>query len=91
MEKYPNDDFLGKLYVFDGRLTMGFNLDDPKHKIVGKCAICQKPTDIYRDCKNAYCQNQRHFVACASCFEKNMKYCSVCFKNIIFKLQPKTW
>ena len=31
MEKYPNEDFLGKLYVFDGRIVMGFNTDDPKH------------------------------------------------------------
>lgn len=84
MEKYPNEDFLGKLYVFDGRLTMGFNIDDPKHKIIGKCAVCQKPADIYRDCKNAHCQNLRHFVACVSCFEKNMEYCSVCSKKVNF-------
>jgi UPF0176 protein len=40
MEKFPNTYFEGKLLVFDGRETMGFNLDDPKHKTVGKCRVC---------------------------------------------------
>ena len=45
MEKYPNTYFEGKLLVFDGRETVGFNVDDPKHKIVGKCRICEKPSE----------------------------------------------
>lgn len=40
MEKYPNTYFEGKLLVFDGRETMGFNLDDADHKVVGKCRNC---------------------------------------------------
>lgn len=32
MEKYPNEDFQGKLYVFDGRIVMApFYTDDSKH------------------------------------------------------------
>ena len=30
MEKYPNQHFKGKLYVFDKRLTIGFNTDSPE-------------------------------------------------------------
>lgn len=75
MEKYPNENFLGKLYVFDGRIAMGFNIDDPKHKIVGKCKFCFKSADTYRDCKNIYCQGKRHFISCEGCFEKYQGYC----------------
>lgn len=45
MEKYPNTYFEGKLLVFDGRETMGFNVDDPDYKMVGKCRICGEPSE----------------------------------------------
>jgi UPF0176 protein len=45
MEKYPNTYFEGKLLVFDGRETMGFNLDDPNYKSVGKCRNCGVPSE----------------------------------------------
>ncbi len=45
MEKYPNTYFEGKLLVFDGRETMGFNLDDENHKVVGKCRICEATSE----------------------------------------------
>ena len=38
MEKYPNRDLLGELFVFDNRVAIGFNLDSSDHKIV--CANC---------------------------------------------------
>lgn len=65
MEAYPNEDFKGQLYVFDGRLTMGFNLDDPKREIVGKCASCGKPSEAYVNCKDDFCH--RHFICCMEC------------------------
>ncbi len=65
MEAYPNEDFLGQLYVFDGRLTMGFNLDDPKRQIVGKCVACGKPSEAYVNCKDDFCH--RHFICCMEC------------------------
>ncbi len=76
MEKYPNEDFLGSLYVFDGRITMGFNMDDPKHQIIGKCKFCLNPAEKYFDCKNLYCEGKRHFISCDSCIEKNLGFCS---------------
>jgi UPF0176 protein len=40
MEKYPNQNFLGKLYVFDSREMIGFNTESHKHKAIGKCRLC---------------------------------------------------
>jgi UPF0176 protein len=82
MEKYPNEDFLGSLYVFDGRVTMGFNLDDPSHVVVGKCKFCVNPAEKYFDCKNIYCEGKRHFISCKSCIEKNFGFCSEVCKNL---------
>jgi UPF0176 protein len=69
MEKYPNEDFKGKLYVFDGRVTMGFYTDDTKHQIVGKCDSCGYQSENYVNCDNPVCH--RHFINCFSCLAKN--------------------
>ena len=71
MEKYPNQNFLGSLYVFDGRLVMGFNRDDPKRVIVGTCAACGKLSENYINCKDDYCH--RHFICCESCLGEDGK------------------
>lgn len=69
MEKYPNEDFQGKLYVFDGRVKMGFYTDDTKHKIVGACDACKEPSEDYVNCANPVCH--RHFINCEKCVAKN--------------------
>jgi len=68
MEKYPNEDFKGKLYVFDGRVAMGFYTDDPKHEVIGKCDECGETSENYVNCSNPVCH--RHFIACPKCIEK---------------------
>ena len=68
MEKYPNEDFKGKLYVFDGRVAMGFYTDDEKHEVVGKCDTCSEKSENYVNCANPVCH--RHFIACQKCVEK---------------------
>ncbi|MEX0877720.1 MAG: rhodanese-related sulfurtransferase [Candidatus Spechtbacterales bacterium] len=74
MEKYPNKDFEGKLYVFDKRITMGFETDSPEHKVVGKCDKCGAASDMYADCKNKSCAN--HFIACKDCRdESGLAFC----------------
>lgn len=65
MEKYPNEDFKGKLYVFDNRILMGFETDSDKHEIVGKCANCAKPSEEYVNCTNDNCH--RHLIICSNC------------------------
>lgn len=75
MEKYPNEHFLGKLYVFDNRLTLGFNTDDPKHKIVGKCFNCQVACDSYVNCEYDICHF--HHIRCYDCMdiETGLAFC----------------
>lgn len=69
MEKYPNEDFKGKLYVFDKRITMGFYTDDVKHQVVGKCDVCKESSENYVNCDNPVCH--RHFINCLNCLNKN--------------------
>lgn len=75
MEKYPNKYFKGKLYVFDNRLTIGFNTYDPKHEIVGRCKHCQKPSDSYVNCAEDFCH--LHYICCNNCKdpETNLAFC----------------
>jgi UPF0176 protein len=65
MEKYPNEHFKGKLYVFDNRLTIGFNTDDPKHEVVGRCLHCKKACDSYVNCEYDMCHF--HYICCYEC------------------------
>lgn len=77
MEKYPNQHFKGKLYVFDGRVTMGFNVDSTEHQIVGQCEKCGEPADSYIDCGYLHCRNHRHFICCQECRDLEGKaFCS---------------
>lgn len=65
MEKYPNEDFKGKLYVFDNRILMGFETTSKKHEIVGRCAHCSLVSEDYVNCSNDNCH--RHLIICKSC------------------------
>lgn len=77
MEKYPNQDFLGKLYVFDNRVVMGFNIDDPEHQVISKCSKCHLSSDNYIDCRYKHCKGHRHFLACITCLKDDVNnYCS---------------
>jgi UPF0176 protein len=77
MEKYPNENFKGKLYVFDGRVAMGpsallgtsFYTDDPRHEIIGKCDSCGDASENYVNCDNPVCH--RHFLCCENCRAQN--------------------
>lgn len=65
MEKYPNKHFKGKLYVFDNRLTVGFNVDSLEHEVVGKCEHCGKACDSYANCQYDMCHY--HYISCEDC------------------------
>lgn len=65
MEKYPNQDFKGKLYVFDERVLMGFQADHPQHEVIGTCVRCGAKSEQYVNCKNDTCH--RHLICCAKC------------------------
>lgn len=68
MEKYPNKHFKGKLYVFDRRLTIGFNTDSPEHEIVGTCYHCGGKSDLYVNCEYNFCHY--HYICCPDCRDK---------------------
>lgn len=77
MEKYPNEDFKGLLYVFDGRITMGFNVSDSKHEIVGRCEKCGSASERYIDCSYVHCRGKRHILCCEKCSHADGRaYCS---------------
>ncbi len=85
MEKYPNQHFKGKLYVFDNRLTVGFNTDDPAHVVVGNCMLCNSSCDTYVNCMNHKCH--KHFICCDECLDKEtgLAFCCSLCKKITFK------
>lgn len=74
MEKYPNQHFKGKLYVFDNRLTLGFNT-------VGKCMHCKKSSDSYVNCAYDFCHF--HYICCPNCLDKetNLAFCKKACKE----------
>jgi UPF0176 protein len=75
MEKYPNQHFLGKLYVFDQRIIMGFHTNSTDHVVVGRCQKCQQACEQYVNCANELCH--LHFICCADCTDASgMAYCS---------------
>lgn len=75
MEKYPNEDFKGKLYVFDGRILVGFNTDDPKHEVVGSCDRCGEKSENYVNCSYDSCH--RHYISCEMCYDKTRGFCNL--------------
>jgi UPF0176 protein len=72
MEKYPNQDFLGKLYVFDGRVAMGFNTNSPDHQIVGKCRLCQKQSENVVDYYQPGFARRKHGIICYECIQNGL-------------------
>ncbi len=73
IEKFPNQYFKGKLYVFDQRVVMGFETDNPKHEIIGRCDKCKKISENYINCLNDECH--RHFICCKECINENGVFC----------------
>lgn len=65
MEMYPNKYFKGKLYVFDNRLTVGYNTESDEHEVVGRCFHCGISCDTYVNCEYNECHF--HFICCVNC------------------------
>jgi UPF0176 protein len=80
MEIYPNEDFLGKLYVFDNRLMMGFYTDDPKHVIIGSCEKCRIKSEHYVNCNNMQCH--RKMIVCQNCLDHFDCHSELCEKIV---------
>ncbi len=63
--------WLGKLFVFDDRLTVP--LDDKQTKVVGECHHCSAPIESYYNCANMDC-NQL-FLCCSDCLKQHAGCC----------------
>lgn len=81
--------FEGKCFVFDNRIVI--DVDKTKNaKVVGKCAICKNPNDIYRNCSNAQCN--KLFLACDDCWDDLGHSCNNYCKAVIVdptKIRPE--
>jgi UPF0176 protein len=72
MEKFPNEDFLGKLYVFDQRIVMGFQTDSPNHQTVGKCDICSASCEEVIDYYLTGSHERKYGIVCLNCLSKGL-------------------
>lgn len=88
MEKFPNQHFKGKLYVFDQRILIGFNTDAPEHQIIGKCDRCGETSENYVNCANDECHI--HFICCEKCLVNGKAFCKKEIQNKIFNSNEQT-
>lgn len=66
------EDFEGKCYVFDNRITVDVNTINPV--VVSTCYICSTPCDRMINCANPACNN--HVAICEACGWKMDGACS---------------
>lgn len=82
MEKYPNQHFKGKLYVFDKRVLVGFNTESVEHEVIGRCAKCGVLSESYVNC--AYDECHLHFICCDNCLENGKAFCQTqCMEKVL--------
>jgi UPF0176 protein len=75
--KQGSDHWLGKLFVFDDRMTVA--ISDEKTPIIGQCHRCQIPNEAYYNCANMDCNGL--FLCCAECLKELQGCCcGVCQK-----------
>jgi UPF0176 protein len=63
----------GKLFMFDSRLAIDIDPEDPS-KPITECISCGTKSADYHHCKNEECD--KLFIACSDCFEKHEGKCS---------------
>ncbi|WP_068467075.1 rhodanese-related sulfurtransferase [Candidatus Protochlamydia phocaeensis] len=63
--KQGSDHWLGKLFVFDDRLTVPISADSTP--VIGKCHHCQTPIEAYYNCANMDCNHL--FLCCPTCLQ----------------------
>jgi UPF0176 protein len=66
------EDFEGSCYVFDQRVVVPVNEVNPS--VVGKCELCDGPTERMINCANASCN--KHFLICDACATRMEGCCS---------------
>lgn len=72
MKAFPGEDFLGSLYVFDGRMLERFT---DNYEKVGTCEVCSATSEHYSNC--AFDDCHKKMIVCESCLaEKGPAFCS---------------
>lgn len=69
--KQGNDHWLGKLFVFDDRMTVP--ISEEEAPVIGECYVCKTPNDSYYNCANMDCN--RLFLCCPTCLSKYQGCC----------------
>ncbi len=69
---YPEGAFEGECFVFDERMSVGFN-DHPA--ALGACRFCASPTNAYRNCANPECNDL--MLVCSNCAPDRAR-CETC-------------
>ena len=67
-----NKHWLGKLFVFDDRLSVPISSDEAE--VISRCRHCETVSDVYYNCANMDCNAL--FLCCMSCAEKFQGACS---------------
>jgi UPF0176 protein len=70
--KQGSDHWLGKLFVFDDRLTVP--ISEEKAPVIGQCHRCKVDNESYYNCANMDCNNL--FLCCPTCLEHFDGCCS---------------
>lgn len=82
-EKGLASKFIGKNYVFDGRMAEAVTND-----VIGNCYTCGSSADTYDNCANDLCHAL--FIQCASCKEKMFGACGTeCAKIAALPIEEK--
>lgn len=71
-EKVGSAHWLGKLFVFDDRLTVP--IDDAQTPVIGQCFYCQGAVESYYNCANMDCN--KLYLCCTACLDKSLGCCS---------------
>lgn len=71
-ERMGNTHWLGKLFVFDDRLTVPLS-KTVAHLVVGTCHLCQVPAEDYYNCANMDCN--KLFLCCKECITAKQGCC----------------
>ncbi|CAN5814621.1 rhodanese-related sulfurtransferase [soil metagenome] len=71
------EDFEGKCYVFDNRLTVDVNKVNPV--VISRCHVCQEPSDRMVNCANPVCNI--HVAICEKCGQALQGACSDACRN----------
>lgn len=75
--KVGSDHWLGKLFVFDDRLSIP--LCERKTAVVGECHFCKTASEAYYNCANMDCN--RLYLCCPECLQKHAGCCQESCQN----------